>query len=93
MKSVNARTNSGGGGSGDKISLKKLEANHRNLDAQSKWKLKHGGGGGVMDSTNPFAAINANASKMTKGDNSPNNVKKSPPSFKNSLLSIFLFLI
>ncbi len=80
MKSVNARTNSGGG-SGDKISLKKLEANHRNLDAQSKWKLKHGGGG-VMDSTNPFAAINANASKKTKGDNSPNNVKKSPPSFK-----------
>ena len=81
MKSVNATTNSGGG-SGDKISLKKLEANHRNLDAQSKWKLKHGGGG-VMDSTNPFAALNANASKNMKGGNSPNNVKKSPPSFKN----------
>ena len=80
MKNVNTTAANAGNnlGTREKISLKKLEANHRNLDAQSKWKLKHGGG---RLNTNPFSDLNSNSSKG-KDRSGSSVVKKAPPSFK-----------
>ena len=66
----------------EKISLKSLEANHPHLDAQLKWKSKHGNQtiASGKGKTNPFSNLGVAPKNMTS--NSSNDGSRVPPSFK-----------
>ena len=66
----------------EKISLKSLEANHPHLDAQLKWKSKHGNRNiaSGQNNTNPFSNLGVVPKNMTVSNSSA--ATRAPPSFK-----------